>query len=211
MSWAHLNDPTHLSFPKIRSGLDSRREARIIASSGAMLAILHSLGMFVADLFKPRSRLEAENLFLRHQLSIALRSALPRLRLRGVDRALLVWMTRLWPSLLGAMGPGTGGGVGPHVSQGMGLHEGQGVSRKASDCPSKDPTPAICPTLLIAKACESSQPRPLDASSVLRSVTALWDRFNGGADGTRWYYGELSSFFARTIPGGLSDRLSRAV
>jgi (p)ppGpp synthase/HD superfamily hydrolase len=40
---------------------------------------------------------------------------------------------------------------------------------------------------------------------------ALWDRFNGGADGTRWYYGELSSFFARTIPGGLSDRLSRAV
>jgi len=38
-----------------------------------MFAILHSLGMFVADLFKPRCRLEAENLFLRHQLSIALR------------------------------------------------------------------------------------------------------------------------------------------
>src|SRR5258708_19208004 len=68
----------------------------------AMLAIVHSLGMFVADLFKPRCRLEAENLFLRHQLSIALRRAPPRLRLRGVDRALLVWMTRLWPSLIGA-------------------------------------------------------------------------------------------------------------
>src|SRR6266404_990824 len=67
-----------------------------------MLAILHSLGMFVADLFKPRCRLEAETLFLRHQLSIALRRAPPRLRLRGVDRALLVWITRLWPSLLGA-------------------------------------------------------------------------------------------------------------
>jgi (p)ppGpp synthase/HD superfamily hydrolase len=40
---------------------------------------------------------------------------------------------------------------------------------------------------------------------------ALWDRFNGGADGTRWYYGELSSFFARAMPGRLSDRLSRAV
>ena len=38
-----------------------------------MFAILHALGMFVADLFKSRSRLEAENLFLRHQLSIALR------------------------------------------------------------------------------------------------------------------------------------------
>src|SRR5207249_6950825 len=35
-------------------------------------------------------------------LSIALRRAPPRLRLRGSDRALLVWMTRLWPSLLGA-------------------------------------------------------------------------------------------------------------
>ena len=67
-----------------------------------MLAILHSVGMFVADLFKSRCRLEAENLFLRHQLSIALRHAPPRLRLRGSDRALLVWMTRLWPSLLGA-------------------------------------------------------------------------------------------------------------
>jgi len=29
--------------------------------------------MFLVDLFKPRRRLEAENLFLRHQLSIALR------------------------------------------------------------------------------------------------------------------------------------------
>src|SRR5258708_19210724 len=74
-----------------------------------MLAILHSLGMFMVDLFKPRRRLEAENLFLRHQLSIALRRAPPRLRLRGSDRALLVWMTRRWPSLLcaaeGRVGP----------------------------------------------------------------------------------------------------------
>jgi hypothetical protein len=67
-----------------------------------MLAILHLLVMFVADILKSRRRLEAENLFLRHQLNIALRRAPPRLRLRGGDRALLVWMTRLWPSLLGA-------------------------------------------------------------------------------------------------------------
>jgi hypothetical protein len=69
---------------------------------GVMLAVLHSLGMFIIDVFKSRRRLEAENLFLRHQLGIALRRAPPRLRLRGSDRALLVWMTRLWPSLLGA-------------------------------------------------------------------------------------------------------------
>src|SRR5450759_2233251 len=50
-------------------------------------------------MFKARLRLEAENLFLRHQLSISLRRAPPRLRLRGGDRALLVWMTRLWTIL----------------------------------------------------------------------------------------------------------------
>ena len=40
-----------------------------------MPAILHLLVMFVADIFKSRRRLEAENLFLRHQLNIALRRA----------------------------------------------------------------------------------------------------------------------------------------
>jgi hypothetical protein len=38
-----------------------------------MLAILYLLGMFVANLFTSRRRLEVENLFLRHQLNIALR------------------------------------------------------------------------------------------------------------------------------------------
>ena len=66
-----------------------------------MLAILRLLAAFVADLFKSRRRLEAEILFLRHQLNIALRRRPARLPLRGSDRALLVWMTRLWPSLLG--------------------------------------------------------------------------------------------------------------
>ncbi len=67
-----------------------------------MFAILHALGIFIADLFKSRGRLEAENLLLRHQLTIALRQAPSRLRLRGSDRALLVWTVRVWPSLLGA-------------------------------------------------------------------------------------------------------------
>jgi transposase InsO family protein len=52
---------------------------------------------------RSRYRLETENLLLRHQLTIALRQAPPRLRLRGIDRALLIWMTRLWPSLLDAV------------------------------------------------------------------------------------------------------------
>jgi hypothetical protein len=65
-----------------------------------MLPILHLLGTFVVNLFKSRRRLEVENLFLRHQLNIALRRAPYRLRLHGSDRALMVWMTRVWPSLL---------------------------------------------------------------------------------------------------------------
>ena len=65
-----------------------------------MLAILQLLVMFGADIFKSRLRLEAENLFLRHQLNIALRRVPPRLRLHGSDRALLVWMMRIWPTLL---------------------------------------------------------------------------------------------------------------
>ncbi len=65
-----------------------------------MLASLQLLVMFGADIFKSRLRLEAENLFLRHQLNIALRRVPPRLRLHGSDRALLVWMMRIWPTLL---------------------------------------------------------------------------------------------------------------
>src|SRR5260370_28131181 len=65
-----------------------------------MFAII-LLATFIADLFKPPRRLEVENLFLRHQLNVALRRAPQRVRLRAGDRALMVWMTRRWPSLLG--------------------------------------------------------------------------------------------------------------
>src|SRR5262249_57282322 len=57
-----------------------------------------SLGAFVANLFGSRRQLEVENLFLRHQLNVVLRDPPHRLRLRGSDRALLVWMTWLWPT-----------------------------------------------------------------------------------------------------------------
>ncbi len=66
-----------------------------------MFAIIHLLATFTADLFKSPRRLEVENLFLRHQLNVALRRAPQRVRLRAGDCALMVWMTRMWPSLLG--------------------------------------------------------------------------------------------------------------
>jgi len=65
-----------------------------------MLALLHLLCALVFDWFKSRRRLEIENLYLRHQLNIAMRKAPQRLRLRGADRAFMVWMTWLWPNLL---------------------------------------------------------------------------------------------------------------
>ena len=39
---------------------------------------------------------------------------------------------------------------------------------------------------------------------------AVWPRFNGGAQGTRWYYGKLAEFFFKRTPGRLADRLMRA-
>jgi hypothetical protein len=51
-----------------------------------MFAIIHLLATFIADLFKSRRRLEVENLFLRHQLNIALRRAPQRVRLGAGDR-----------------------------------------------------------------------------------------------------------------------------
>jgi transposase InsO family protein len=66
-----------------------------------MTAILLTLWLFVIDLFKSRSRLRAENLFLRHQLNIALRRAPSRIRLSGSDRALFILITKVWPNLVG--------------------------------------------------------------------------------------------------------------
>ena len=50
----------------IRPGVVSK--GRIIESLKVLFAILHALGMFVVDLFKSRSRLEAKSPFLLLQL-----------------------------------------------------------------------------------------------------------------------------------------------
>src|ERR1700738_3603495 len=60
-----------------------------------MFAILHVLWIFVVDIFKSRRRLEAENLFLHHQLNIAVRRAPPRLRLYGSDLKSRHWSARI--------------------------------------------------------------------------------------------------------------------
>src|SRR3974377_2179929 len=84
------------SFPNISSGEGLAGRDRIIASWRAMFSVLWAVANLIADLFKSHRRLEVENLLLRHQLSVALRQAPARLRLRGIDRAILAGLARLW-------------------------------------------------------------------------------------------------------------------
>jgi hypothetical protein len=53
--------------------------------------------------FTRRARLEAENLILRQQLVVLRRKSPKRVRLWNIDRLLLVWLYRLYPSLLDAV------------------------------------------------------------------------------------------------------------
>lgn len=39
----------------------------------------------------------------------------------------------------------------------------------------------------------------------------LWNRFTGGRQGTIWYYRTLSTIFAQTLPGALTNELLRTV
>jgi transposase InsO family protein len=58
----------------------------------------------LCDFFKPRARLEAEILILRHQLNVLQqRTPRRRLHLRWIDRALFIWLYRRYPRILNAM------------------------------------------------------------------------------------------------------------
>src|SRR5215470_12761868 len=69
-----------------------------------MIAIGLLFARMVRDFFKPRLRLEAEILILRHQLNV-LQRRMPRrrLHLRWIDRALFIWLYRRYPRILDAL------------------------------------------------------------------------------------------------------------
>ncbi len=54
-----------------------------------------------------------------------------------------------------------------------------------------------------------------NVTSILRDFRVLgpeiWQRFNGGQDGTLWYYRQVADVLLRTRPGPLVDELHRAV
>ncbi|MGA9795975.1 MAG: integrase core domain-containing protein [Rhizomicrobium sp.] len=68
-----------------------------------MIALLGLVVIYVRDSFRSQEELKAENIVLRHQLNVLRRKAPGKARLRSLDRALFVWLYRLFPSLLGAI------------------------------------------------------------------------------------------------------------
>jgi hypothetical protein len=68
-----------------------------------MVTFLTQLLLAIRSQFTRRARLEAENLILRQQLVVLRRKSPTRVKLRNIDRLLLAWLYRLYPSLLDAI------------------------------------------------------------------------------------------------------------
>ena len=68
-----------------------------------MVAFLTHLLLAIRSRFTRLARLEAENLLLHQQLVVLRRKSPTRVRLWNIDRLLLVWLYRLYPSLADAI------------------------------------------------------------------------------------------------------------
>jgi len=68
-----------------------------------MVAFLAQLLLAIRSRLTRCARLEAENLLLRQQLVVLWRKSPKRVRLWNIDRVLLVWLCRVYPSLLDAI------------------------------------------------------------------------------------------------------------
>jgi transposase InsO family protein len=68
-----------------------------------MTGFVKLLWAFVRDCFRSQEQLKAENTVLRHQLNVLQRKNLGRPKLSGADRALFVWLYRLFPGITSAI------------------------------------------------------------------------------------------------------------
>ena len=68
-----------------------------------MFALLTRFLLALRSVIEVGASREAEILVLRQQLLVLNRKSQPRLRLRNIDRLMLVWLYRLFPSLLDAI------------------------------------------------------------------------------------------------------------
>src|SRR5260370_10136873 len=68
-----------------------------------MFAFLTKLLLVARSRLKSRASLEAENLVLRQQVIVLSRKSRSRARLRNIDRLILIWLYRFFPSILNAI------------------------------------------------------------------------------------------------------------
>ena len=68
-----------------------------------MFAFLTKFLLIVRSRLRSQARLQAEILVLRQQVLVLSRKSGLRARLRNLDRLILVWLYRLFPSLLQAI------------------------------------------------------------------------------------------------------------
>src|ERR1019366_6937730 len=68
-----------------------------------MVGLVNLLLGYLWSCFQSDERLKAEIVVLRHQLNVLRRKAPKRPKLSGSDRALFVWLYRLFPSIAGAI------------------------------------------------------------------------------------------------------------
>jgi hypothetical protein len=68
-----------------------------------MVAFLNPTAACIRSQFMRRARLEVENLILRQQLVVLRRKSPARVKLWNIDRLLLLWLFRRYPSLLDAI------------------------------------------------------------------------------------------------------------
>lgn len=103
---------------------------------------------------------------------------------------------------------------------------GEAVAAIVSDCTDawEEPKPewrqrkeaylAVLPKKAQASLLVSLADKTHNAEAILYDYNdigdELWGRFNGGRDGTRWYYRALSDVFQEMMPGRLAERLERA-
>ena len=68
-----------------------------------MADLVRLLREFILDCLRSPEQLRAENTILRHQLNVLRRKAPKRLKLSNGDRALFIWLYRLFPRVAGAI------------------------------------------------------------------------------------------------------------
>jgi hypothetical protein len=68
-----------------------------------MFALLSRILLALRSVFEARASREAEILVLRQQLLVLNRKPLARPRLRNIDRLILVWLCRLFPTVVDAI------------------------------------------------------------------------------------------------------------